>query len=210
MIDESGDIESLDLMQQLPVPEPVYKCTDSEGRQEHSWPADELEWFSGREEGIDGDNGVQHAVAAGWYCTQCCEHLDIECNGPALSDVLAARTGAGDRMPDEGMLIEALDKASEKRWPHAAAVHEVARAILAHTAGGELLPAYDPDTPLEGGVATPVAMAIANREINDPAELRPVTLSGPLATRVGIELQHMSLILQKADTANSGSRERVQ
>jgi hypothetical protein len=49
-------------------------------------------WFSGRENGTDSDGLVIHAVKAGWYCPLCREQFDIECDGPRLSETLAARS----------------------------------------------------------------------------------------------------------------------
>ena len=77
-------------------------------------------------------------------------------------------------------------------------------------AGCQLLPAYDPDKPLEGDAAAFPGTEIARREIENPFALRAVTLSPPLATRIAIELQDMSVILQKADKAIGGTREPVQ
>ena len=101
-------------------------------------------------------------------------------------------------MHDE-RLVHALNMAGEEHAPRAAALHEVARRLLNHTAGGAVVPAYDPDRPLEGDAATFPGTEIARREREAPFTLHAVTLSPPLATRVGIELLDMSLLLQRAD-----------
>ena len=193
----------------LPVPDALYGCSETGCCQEHTWPAHDLTWFSGREEGTDGDDLIVHAVEAGWYCPQCCEHLEIECDGPPLSEVLAARTAPGEPMPDDGALIHALNMAGDDP----AALHEVARTMLAHMAGDQLLPAYDPDKPLEGDRAAFAATEIARRELQNPFALQAVTLSPPLATRIALELQYMSGTLRKAGKAageDPDSSDRVQ
>ena len=210
MNNEAQDAEIRNLLCALPVPDTLYACSETGCRQEHTWPADDLSWFSGREEGNDGDDLIVHAVEPGWYCPQCREHLEIECDGPPLSEVLAARSTHGKPMPDDRALIHALNMAGDKPAPHAAALHEIARTMLAHMAGCHLLPAYDPEKPLEGDGATFAATEIARREIENPFALRAVTLSPPLATRIAVELQDMSVILQKANKATGGNREPVQ
>ena len=210
MADKWHDVEMRNLLRALPVPDAVYGCSDTGCRQEHTWPAHDLTWFSGREEGSDGDDLIVHAVEAGWYCPQCREHLDIECDGPPLAEVLAARAAPGEPMPDDGALIHALNMAGDDPAPRAAALHAMARRMLAHMAGCELLPAYDPDQPLEGDAAAFPATEIARRERENPFALRAVTLSAPLATRIALELQEMSVLLQKGNNAGGVSRERLQ
>ena len=213
MAEKWRDPEMRNLMGALPVPDALYGCSDTGCRQEHTWPAHDLAWFSGRVACRVGDDLIVHAVEAGWYCAQCCEHLEIECDGPPLAEVLAARTAPGEPMRDDGALIHALNMAGDDPAPHAAALHKVARAMLAHTAGCQLLPAYDPDKPLEGDRAAFAATEIARRELQNPFALQAVTLSPPLATRIALELQEISVVLQKAAEAsgpNEGSGEQVQ
>ena len=210
MADEPHDIEIGNLLRALPVPDALYGCWKEGCRQEHTWPPDDLAWFSGRDEETDGDGLVVHAVEAGWYCPQCCEELEIECDGPSLPEVLAARAAPGEPMPDDGALIHAMNMAGDEPAPRAAALHEVARRMLAHLARCELLPAYDPEEPLEGEAAAFPATEVARRERENPFALRAVTLSAPLATRIALELQEMSVLLQRASKGGEGSRERVQ
>ena len=99
-------------------------CSTAGCRQEHTWTAYDLSWFSGRRESTDGDGLIVHAVEAGWYCPQCRRDLEIECDGPPLSETLAAHTGAGEPMPDDAALIHALNMAGDEPAPHAAALHE--------------------------------------------------------------------------------------
>ena len=108
MTEETHDAEIRNLMRTLPVPDALYGCSETGCRQEHTWPADDLAWFSGRAEGSDADDMLVHAVEAGWYCPQCCEHLEIECDGPLLSEVLAARSAPREPIPDDSAPIQAL------------------------------------------------------------------------------------------------------
>lgn len=211
MPDETQDHEIRELFRALPVPDALYPCSAEGCREEHTWPAFDLTWFSGREEGVDPeDEGLKvHAVEAGWYCPPCCDRLGIECDGPALAETLAARAAPGEPMPDEQELIHALNMAGDDPAPRAAALHEVARRMLNHTAGCAVLPVYDPDEPLEGEAAVFPTTEIARRELENPFKLHAVTLSPPLATRIGVELQYMNLLLQKADQARPrGPRSR--
>ena len=215
MPDKPDARETRKLSRALPIPDPLYPCSAKGCREEHTWPSFDLAWFSGREEGVDPEDEdlKVHAADSGWYCPPCCDRLEIECDGPSLAETLAARTAPGEPMPDEEALVHALNMAGDEHAPHAAALHEVARRMLNHTAGCAVLPAYDPDTPLEGEAAAFPAMEIARRERENPFTLRAVTLSPPLATRIGLELQHMSLLLQKADQAKPRgprSRRRLQ
>ncbi|MCY4121125.1 MAG: hypothetical protein OXG72_09425, partial [Acidobacteria bacterium] len=146
------------------------------------------------------DDGVTvHAIEAGWYCPPCCDRLEIACDGPSLAETLAARAAPGEPMPDKNELVHALNVAGEDHAPRAAALHEVARRMLNHVAGCGVVPAYDPEHPLEGNAAAFPGTEIARRELDAPLTLRAVTLSPPLATRIGIELLEMSLLLQRAD-----------
>jgi len=201
MPDEPQDHEMREIFRALPVPDALYACSAEGCREEHTWPAFDLAWFSGREEGVDpDDDGLKmHAVEAGWYCPLCCDRLQIECDGPPLAEALAARTAPGEPMPDEGELINTLNMAGEEPASRAAALHEVARRLLNHTAGCAVVPAYDPDRPLEGDAATFPATEIARRELDTPLTLHVTALSPPLATRIGIELLDMSLLLRRAD-----------
>ena len=201
MPDEAHGHEIRELFRALPVPDALYRCSAKSCREEHVWPAFDLAWFSGREEGVDPeDDGLKvHAVEAGWYCPPCCDRLEIECDGPSLAETLAARTAPGEPMPDEEQLVHALNMAGDDHAPRATALHEVARRMLNHTAGCAVVPAYDPDRPLEGDAATFPGTEIARREREAPLTLHAVTLSPPLATRIGIELLDMSLLLQRAD-----------
>ena len=119
MADESHDVEIRNLLCALPVPDSLYACWGAGCRQEQTWPAEDLAWFSGREKGTDGDGLNVEAVEAGWYCPQCREHLEIECDGPPLSAVLAARSGRGEPMSEDGALIHALNMAGDEPAPHA-------------------------------------------------------------------------------------------
>lgn len=167
----------------------------------HLGPPSTWPWFSGRDEGVDpADEDLKlHAVEAGWYCPPYCDRLEIECDGPSLAETLAARAAPGEPMPDDNELVHALSMAGDDHAPRAAALHEVARRMLNHTAGCAVVPAHDPDRPLEGDAAAFPGAEIARREREAPFTLRAVTLSPPLATRIGIELLDMSLLLQRAD-----------
>ena len=204
MPDEPHDHEIRALFRALPVPDALYACSAKGCAEEHTWPAFDLAWFSGREEGLDPEDEdlKVHAVEAGWYCPLCRERLEIECDGPSLDETLAARAAPGEPMRDEEKLVHALNMAGEEPAPRAAALHELARRLLNHVAGGAVVGAYDPDRPLEGDAATFPGMEIARRELEGPLTLRAVTLSPALATRTGIELLDMSLLLQRTDRAN--------
>lgn len=209
MPDQAHDTEIQNLLRALPVPDALYPCSGAGCREEHTWPAEDLAWFSGRDEGADGDDLTVHAVEAGWYCPQCCKQLDIECDGPPLPDTLAAHSSPGEPMPEDGRLIHTLNMAGDEPAHRAAALYEAARRMLAYIAGCELLPPYNPDRPLEGEAAVFPGTEIARREIENPFALRTVALSPQLATRIAIELQDMSLILQKAGQ-KAGPERRVQ
>ena len=73
------------------VADPLYGFSEkTECAKEHTWPAHDLFWCDEREEDGDAERVVD-AVEAGWYCPQCCVQLEIECEGPPLSEVVAAR-----------------------------------------------------------------------------------------------------------------------
>ena len=210
MADESHDIEIRNLLCALPLPDTLYACWGAGCREEQTWPAEDLAWFTGREKGSDGDGLNAEAVDAGWYCPQCREQLEIDGDGPPLSIVLTARAVRSEPMAEDAVLIHALNMAGNEPAPHSAVLHELARTMLAHIAGSQLLPTYDPDKPLEGDAAVLPAIEIARREVEDPFTLQAVTLTPPLAMRIAIELLDMSLILQKAAKGIAGQHEPLQ
>ena len=192
----------------LPVPVAVYGCSVAGCIEERSWRAGELAWFTGRDEKRDGEGVViEDATPAGWYCPPCCEDLEIQCDGPKLSTVLQARKAEASPMADDDDLVARLNEAGWELASRAGALHEVARRLLGHVAGKEVLRPHARRGRSAEQDAEKVAAGIALQERAAPETLQRVTLSPALATRIALELHDISMLLGQAE-ARQGHKRR--
>ena len=62
------------------LPKPLYGCASEGCSEEYSFPAEDLAWFSGNED-----------LKPGWYCFNCVDWVEAECDGPRLDEEIKRR-----------------------------------------------------------------------------------------------------------------------